>query len=253
VAQVLERRLQRNATIEPERLATALTNITLSTVQMANLVDQLLDYARLQMDRPLDLDRQPTDLVALARQTVSSYAGTSERHELRFETQATAITGQWDRARLERVLQNLISNAVKYSPQGGPIVVQVWTATEDGRPWGFLSVADQGLGVPAADLPQLFERFHRGANVAGRIGGTGIGLATVRQIVEQHGGQVGVSSIEGQGSTFIVRLPLDGQPTTPEPPAPPSPLEGAAERETPPASRPARPPELRPAWHGAGA
>jgi len=253
VAQVLERRLQRDATIEPERLATALTNITLSTVQMASMVDQLLDYARLQMDRPLDLDRQPTDLVALARQTVSSYAGTSERHELRFETQAAAITGQWDRARLERALQNLIGNAVKYSPQGGQIVVRAWTEMEAGRLWGLLSVADQGLGVPAADLPRLFERFHRGVNVAGRIGGTGIGLATVRQIVEQHGGQVSVSSTEGQGSTFTVRLPLDGQPDAAPPPSPPGPAAGEGPTAGEPPPQPAGPPHLQPAWRGAGA
>jgi len=71
-----------------------------------------------------------------------------------------------------------------------------------------LVVQDEGLGIPVADVPHVFERFHRGGNVAGQIGGSGIGLAGVSQIVEQHGGTLGVQSDEGQGATFTVRLPL---------------------------------------------
>jgi signal transduction histidine kinase len=82
-------------------------------------------------------------------------------------------------------------------------------------------VRDQGIGIPAADLPRVFERFHRAGNVAGRIAGAGIGLAAARQIVEQHGGTISVERREGAGSTFAVRLPL-------APPAPPAP-EGAGE------------------------
>lgn len=74
--------------------------------------------------------------------------------------------------------------------------------------WAVLAVQDQGLGIPAADLPQIFERFYRGKNAAGRTRGTGIGLASVRQIIEQHGGTITVVSEEGKGSIFTVRLPL---------------------------------------------
>ena len=70
-------------------------------------------------------------------------------------------------------------------------------------------VQDQGIGVPAADLPHIFERFHRAANVSGRMPGTGLGLPGARDIVEQHGGEISVQSEEGHGSTFTVRLPLD--------------------------------------------
>jgi signal transduction histidine kinase len=75
-------------------------------------------------------------------------------------------------------------------------------------PWAVLTVADHGLGIPAADLPHIFERFQRGRNVAGRVAGSGVGLAGVRHVVEQHGGTVSVESREGGGSTFTVRLPL---------------------------------------------
>ena len=71
-----------------------------------------------------------------------------------------------------------------------------------------LTVQDRGIGIPAADLPRVFERFERGRNAVGRIGGSGIGLAATRQIVEQHGGTIEVESREGRGSTFTVRLPL---------------------------------------------
>jgi len=79
---------------------------------------------------------------------------------------------------------------------------------DDGGIWAELSVRDRGIGIPAADLPYLFERFRRGSNVSGRFAGTGIGLSGAKQIVEQHGVDLSVESVEGEGSVFTVRLPL---------------------------------------------
>src|SRR5205085_140437 len=124
-------------------------------------------------------------------------------HSIHVEATVSALVGLWDGARLERVLLNLFANAVKYSPDGGAISLTV--SREDH--WAVVTVRDQGLGIPAADLPHIFERFHRAGNV-GRISGTGIGLAEARQIVEQHGGTVTVASQEGCGTTFTLRLPL---------------------------------------------
>ena len=121
------------------------------------------------------------------------------------------LVGEWDVARLERVLGNLLSNAIKYSPNGGEIAVSV--RAEAGQ--AVLTVQDRGIGIPPADQPRVFERFERARNAVGRIGGSGIGLATSKQIIEQHGGTIAVESREGQGSTFTVRLPL----------TPPSPME----------------------------
>jgi signal transduction histidine kinase len=106
---------------------------------------------------------------------------------------------------VERVVANLVSNAIKYSPGGGDVRVEL--AAEAG--WAVLRVQDQGVGIPAADLPRVFEQFHRAANVAGRIGGTGLGLAGARHIVEQHGGSIALESQEGVGTTVTVRLPLN--------------------------------------------
>jgi signal transduction histidine kinase len=115
--------------------------------------------------------------------------------------------GEWDAPRLERVLSNVLGNAIKYSPDGGPIVVRIDRRDTETMQWAIVSVADQGVGVPAGDLPHVFERFHRGTNV-GRIAGSGIGLAGSKGIVEQHGGTVDIESAEGIGTTITLQLPI---------------------------------------------
>ena len=109
---------------------------------------------------------------------------------------------------------NLVSNAIKSSPEGGPITLRIgreaaaWRANRD---WAGLSVRDQGIGgigIPPAGLPFIFGRFQRAGNVAGHLAGTGIGLASVRQIVEQRGATVTVASRAGTGATFTVRLSM---------------------------------------------
>jgi signal transduction histidine kinase len=106
------------------------------------------------------------------------------------------------------VVSNLLSNAVKYSPSGGEVHVLLRNEQDAGGNWATISVADSGIGIPASDLPHIFERFHRAANTAGRIKGTGLGLTSALRIVEQQGGTITVTSVEGVGSTFVVRLPL---------------------------------------------
>jgi signal transduction histidine kinase len=176
-----------------------------NATQAAALFDELLDIARLEAGHPLDLDRRPTDLVALVERAATTHRRGNARHRITVEAQEPTLVGEWDAARLARVLDNLLGNAVKYSPDGGEIAVRV---TRDGR-WAMLTVADQGLGIPAEDRSRIFERFQRGGNVAGRVAGSGVGLAGVRQVVEQHGGSVCVESQENVGSTFTVRLPLN--------------------------------------------
>jgi signal transduction histidine kinase len=151
------------------------------------------------------------DLVALARRAVAEQQQTTERHTLHLEAPSTALVGDWDGRRLERVLSNLLDNAVKYSPDGGQVVVSVQREGD----WAVVVVRDRGVGIPEDDLPHVFERFRRGANVTGRIGGTGIGLAGVRAIVDGHGGTVHVDSQEGVGSTFTVRLLVEGHAADP--------------------------------------
>jgi PAS domain S-box-containing protein/excisionase family DNA binding protein len=208
LAQLLQRRLMRAGAAEAERLAEGLASIDASVTQLGAQIDELLGLVRLEMGQPLELDRRPTDLVQLARRVIAEQQRTTERHRLRLETAVTDLVGDWDAVRLMRVLANLVTNAIKYSPAGGELTVSIAREGDDAGGWAVLAVRDQGLGIPAADLPRIFDRFRRAGNVVGRIGGTGIGLTSARQIVEQHGGTIAVTSQEGVGSTFTVRLPL---------------------------------------------
>ncbi len=213
-AQMLQRRLARGQTIDPERLAASLRSIEAAVAGASMLVGDLLDAVRLEAGQPLDLQPGPVDLVDLARRAVAAQEQTTEAHRFRFEAPPHPIEGVWDGERLERVLANLLSNAVKYSPAGGEITVRVWQEGDT----ALVMVRDQGVGIPAADLPRIFERYHRAGNVVGKIAGTGLGLAGAKQIVAQHGGMLTVESREGVGSTFTVRLPVTvGSESLPRP------------------------------------
>jgi signal transduction histidine kinase len=119
------------------------------------------------------------------------------------------LCGVWDAARLRRVLENLIGNAIKYSPDGGGVRVEIGQEHGDSSTtaWAVICVVDSGIGIPPGDIPHLFERFRRGRNVT-QIAGTGLGLSGAKRIIEQHGGRLEVVSAEGVGSTFTIRLPL---------------------------------------------
>jgi PAS domain S-box-containing protein/excisionase family DNA binding protein len=190
-------------------VAASLAKIDVAARRMVRLVEAMGDVTHVGLGGALDLDRQPTDLNALVRAAVDGVRGLSP-HEIRVEIAeaAAGLEGHVDAARMERVVANLLDNAVKYAPDGGPITVRL-TREHGAAPAAVIAVQDQGVGIPEADLPHVFERFRRGGNAVGHFGGTGIGLASVRGIVEQHGGTVAVESQEGVGSTFTVRLPLD--------------------------------------------
>jgi signal transduction histidine kinase len=203
------RRRRAAATPETRPLIDALEQIEGCAGRMAQQLDELVDTGRLQSGTPLELRRDKVDLIALARKAVAEHQHTTDRHALHVSTRLPKLVGEWDELRLGRVLDNLLDNAVKYSPRGGSIKVSIGT-TDDGA--AVLSVSDRGEGIPESDLPHIFERFRRGRNVEGRIPGTGIGLAGVQRIVEQHQGTIAVDSKVGVGTTFTVRLPLEPTP-----------------------------------------
>jgi PAS domain S-box-containing protein len=207
--QLLQRRAQREERVESSDLLGRLEAIEAATNQMVRLLDEMMDAASLQAGRTLDLHVVPLDLVVQAKAAVDEAQGRTSRHMIRLASSGPDVVVVWDEARLRRVLSNLLDNAIKYSPAGGEIVVGVRREETADGVWAELAVSDPGVGIPAVDLPHLFERFHRGRNVRG-IRGTGIGLSGARQIIEQHGGTIAVESVEGRGSTFTVRLPLAG-------------------------------------------
>ena len=213
-AQLLVRRAARVAA-EDATLAQGLRSIDAAATRMTGLINELLDLARSEMGQPLALDPQPTDLTALVQRAAADQLPIHPDHPIRVELPPTPLIGVWDPARLQRVLDNLLSNAIKYSPQGGDIRVAVSQETgPSGEPLAVMRVTDRGIGIPAADLPHVFERFHRGANTEGRLPGTGIGLASVRTIVEAHGGAISIHSEEHRGTTVTVQLPLTAPDAT---------------------------------------
>jgi len=190
---------------ERERFLKALRSMSRQTDRLHRLVDDLLDTSRIQAGR-FELERQQVDLVPLVREVL-------ERFELRgqeglrflLEPPPTPVEGLWDGPRLEQVVTNLLSNAVRYSPQGGTVRVR-FVLTSD---YAELQVRDEGIGIPPESLASLFQPFARASNATSRhFGGLGLGLFICREIVQRHGGDIWAESPgPHRGSAFHVRLP----------------------------------------------
>ena len=176
---------------------------------MADLVSDLLDIGRIEAG--LDAAREPMDLIpvigdALRMVRPRAETKTIELHaELPEEATISAVP-----SRVRQVLFNLIDNGVKYTPAGGRVAVAAALATGvDGAETVRIRVTDTGMGIPARDLPHVFDKFYRVKNKAtSEIAGTGLGLAITKSIVEAYGGRISVESVEGAGTTFAVELPL---------------------------------------------
>jgi signal transduction histidine kinase len=208
LAQLLQRRLSRGAEINRDELVDRLGRIEEQTRLMARMIDDLLDVARIEAGRPLELRRDACDLVAMVQQAVADVQRSTDLHTLRVSTNGDLPVATVDGARMERVVLNLLTNAVKYSPDGGDIALELRREHGPAGDWALLTVRDQGIGIPANDLPRIFEQFYRASNVGEHVRGTGLGLAGALQIVEQHGGTIHATSEQGVGTTLTVRLPL---------------------------------------------
>ena len=185
-----------------DRAASCADHIQSAARRMAQQLDAFLDVSRLEAGRPLELRKRSHDLMPLVRQVVQESQQTTQRHRLLLEGPAL-LQASVDAPRMQRVVSNLIGNAIKYSPDGGEVNVKVEAHDTD----VIITVRDRGIGIPGADQSRVFERFQRGTNVEGRFAGAGIGLAGAKQIVEQHRGAITLKSQVGKGSTFTVRFP----------------------------------------------
>lgn len=196
--ELLKKRMQRDGSPHLEAVEEVITDAG----RVSEFVSDLLDAARAEQGR-LSTAQEPVDLAELARETADDLAGGG--HEVRLTAGEALVTG--DRRRLQQVVENLLSNARKYSPDGGPIDVEVETADGAAR----LTVRDRGIGVAPDDLPNLFQRFSRGRNVDDRrFSGLGLGLYICRRIVEEHGGRIWADSEVGAGTTMYVEIPSSG-------------------------------------------
>ena len=195
-------RQARGGDVELDRILGYVARIEESARQMTSLLDDLLTDAEPEAaEEPIETE--PTDLVESVRRIASHHAALGSTCEIVVDAPAS-LTWEVNAPKLERALHNLVANAVKYSPDGGRITIALSGDDSEAR----IRVTDEGIGIPPADVPLIFERFHRGANVTGRISGIGLGLTSVLRAVEAHGGGIDVSSVEGEGTTFTVHLPL---------------------------------------------
>ncbi|SRR5579875_721831 len=192
----------------------ALTTIEDATRRLVELVDDLLDVTRLQGGR-LHLRIEPHDLVALARRVIRRLSVTTTRHTISLQSDAEHVVVNCDSGRIEQALSNLISNAIKYSPAGGEITVEVTGAVETQLQSGGMDkmaevrVRDHGIGIPDDQQHRIFGRFSRAENAAALgIGGVGLGLYLCRELIQRQGGRIWFHSVEGQGTIFAFTLPL---------------------------------------------
>ena len=183
----------------------ALEGIDQATVRMVELIEDLLDVTRLQAGR-LELSIVPTDMVALLHRVIPRLQITTEQHTLTLHSSLDHLVVEVDPRRIEQVLHNILNNAIKYSPSGGPIDIHI--SQEVDTCGALISVKDNGIGIPTAQQARIFGRFIRAenANVRG-IGGTGLGLYLCRELIERHNGRIWFESIEDQGTTFYITLP----------------------------------------------
>ena len=194
------------------RFMATLERINTAAADVTTLTDELFQVAQNEMQAAPTLDLHPTNLLALVEELVAEYQQQTTSHTITLSRASQDEPSvECDAPKLRRAIGNLLGNAIKYSPEGGEIALELALDASgglDSNPWAVLRVRDQGIGIPPADLAQLFRPYYRAENARGTISGRGLGLVTAHQIVELHGGNITVDSMLGSGTTFTIRLPL---------------------------------------------
>jgi len=199
-----QRLIKTRETLPPAETGERAGKIRAAVLRLTHLIDNLLNSARL-FDGGAALYFHPTemDMAALLREVCQLHREVVPGTEISEHLSGATMPMVGDAKLLYQLFSNLLSNAIKYSPGGGKIEVEADKRAEE----IVVAVADRGIGIPAVDLERLFERYHRGSNVSGIVG-TGVGLYLVKMVADLHGGRVEVTSAEGAGSRFTVRLPV---------------------------------------------
>jgi PAS domain S-box-containing protein len=184
----------------------ALESLLIAANRLSSLASDLMDVTHLQSGR-ISLEFATHDLGALARKVAASSQAATTRHTIHVEPTAEPIVARIDARRIEQVLTNLVDNAIKYSPDGGEIVLTVRASSTGDM--AEVSVSDYGIGIPFTEQEFIFSRFSRATNARKQeIEGTGLGLYLCQQLVARHGGSIWFESEEGTGSTFTFAVPL---------------------------------------------
>lgn len=199
--------LRRTAKDPADPARKGLMIISQQVARTTALIEQLSDISRIGAGR-LQIDRHGADLAKIIRQTVQEYRDAADQHQITLDDADAALAGHFDAARMHQVIGAMLSNAVKFSPNGGVIAVRVQRTQASPAPEVILSVSDHGIGVPVGEQERVFERFFRGSNVRGTFAGMGVGLFIARTIVALHGGRMWLESQMGQGTACFAVLPL---------------------------------------------
>ena len=182
-----------------------LGRIGLEVDRMTAIVDDLLDLSRLEFDG--SAGREPVSIRQLVEEAIDGIRHLADQRNVKIRSSAVDELVELDRAQVVRALSNLMENAVKYSDDGSIVEIDGEIDSSSVR----FTIRDDGIGIPSADLQRIFERFYRVDTARSRsTGGTGLGLSIVRHVAQNHGGEVLVSSREGEGSTFVLLLPKGG-------------------------------------------
>jgi GAF domain-containing protein/nitrogen-specific signal transduction histidine kinase len=194
---------------KPEKREQYLATLETEVNRLERLISDLLDLSRLERNDHA-LKHETIDLVDVLRHVVTTLEPQAEakRQLLRFDTRCSMLKLPADRNQMIQVFVNLTANAINYTPAGGSVTLKVATTERDGRNWAVVSVSDTGIGISPEDQTHIFDRFYRGRAEHFHVGGTGLGLSIVKEIIDQHAGQISVESQIGQGSTFTIWLPL---------------------------------------------
>jgi two-component system sensor histidine kinase BaeS len=207
--------LEQGADQNPSLRHRLVDGLVAHTGRLGRLANDLLELARLETGG-LSVTLEPTSLRAVVEQVIAEWAAEAASRSM--ELHVTIESDLWvmaDHHRLVQACGNLVENALKYTPDGGDVKIVVRSEGDD----AMLEVSDNGLGIPATELPYIFHRFYRVEGRAGMgPGGTGLGLAIVERIARSHGGNVTVESTPGQGSSFVIHLPVTERPVIAVPP-----------------------------------
>ena len=201
-ADLLRIRLQRAIPPQKEWVLAQAAAIRAGALRINGMVEELLDVARLQTGQELELRLEPVDVGLVVQDVARARTGAADAAAAVVVDAPAGLIVEGDRLRLERVVDNLLGNAVKYSTGGTPVTVTARLSASDVT----IIVRDRGVGIPADELPHLFTPFFRASTSHG-IAGIGIGLAGAKAIVEQHSGRIMVESVVGEGTTVVIALP----------------------------------------------
>jgi two-component system, OmpR family, sensor kinase len=205
-AQVILRAIKKNdpGSFTPEKIANFVKLIDNQTTRLTRLVDDMLDISRIRTGR-LKIEKEEVELSDVVNEVIERLRPQFIKNigAVPLKELETGIIGHWDRFRLEQVLTNLFTNAIRYG-NGRPVKIKIFSA--NGK--AMIHVIDQGIGIAKENTDKIFERFERAGVSANEISGLGLGLFITNQIIMAHGGHIHVESELGQGSTFIIELPV---------------------------------------------